>query len=100
MARAKQTQQKLDSLNYLTPLDIELEGEVAIEAIAIVEKDGTLTVVKPEAIKVVQGSLPPEQAGQLAKKILEQWTFEPTYMAGQPIPQDYRIRVRLSPLFE
>lgn len=45
-----------------------------------------------------KGNPSQEEAGKLAQRPIEQWDFEPTYIAGQPIPKDCRIRLRLSPV--
>jgi hypothetical protein len=97
IARLKEKEKQLERINYLTPLGIELDGMVSLEAVVVIETDGTPTV-HAELTKVLQGNLTSEQAGKLARAILEQWQFEPTYMEDQAVVQDYTIQLTLRPV--
>ncbi|MEC4805909.1 MAG: hypothetical protein SAJ72_16775 [Jaaginema sp. PMC 1080.18] len=97
IAQVQQTEKQLARINYLTPLGIQLNGILRLETVIVIETNGKPTVY-PEFTQVLQGNISQEQAGQLAKAILEQWQFEPTYMEGQPVAQDYTIQLTLRSL--
>ncbi|MEM9538125.1 MAG: hypothetical protein AAGA60_01290 [Cyanobacteria bacterium P01_E01_bin.42] len=92
LARRKENEKELNAIDYLIPLGIEIEREFAIEVVVVIETDGKPTVY-PQSIKVLSGNISPERAAQFAKKVIEQWRFEPTYMGEQPIPQEYFLRL-------
>ena len=96
-AQIRQTEKQLERINYLTPLGINLDGVVRLETVIIIEIDGKATV-EPQFTEVLQGNLSPSQAESLAQAILAQWQFEPSYMEGQPVVQDYVIQLTLSPM--
>lgn len=92
LARRKQNEKQFDAIDYLTPLGIEFKGELAIEVVAIIDENGKPSIY-PQSIKVLAGYISSAKAAELATKIIEQWQFEPTYMGGQPIPQEYFLRL-------
>jgi hypothetical protein len=97
LAQIKENNRTLSSVNYLIPLDITLTQEIVLEVIVVIEMDGK-TIVYPESTQVLQGTIEKEISGKLAQKILEEWEFEPTYMNGQPVAQEYYIRLNVQPL--
>ena len=93
LAKAKQKRRIFPSIDYLQPLGIKIEENVVLEVIVVIEATGKPTVY-PELTQVLQGNLTAEEAGKLAKEIIERWKFQPTYMGSQPVAQEYFIRVQ------
>jgi hypothetical protein len=81
----------------LTPLGIDPNQVLVLKATVVIESTGQATVV-PNSAQVSPGNISADKAEQLAKQIIENWTFEPTYMESGPVAQAYNIEVNLSPL--
>ena len=64
-----------------------------LEVVAVIETNGKPTVY-PQSLKILSGNIPLEAAQKLAIKIIERWEFEPTIMNGQPVVQEYFIRLQ------
>jgi hypothetical protein len=81
----------------LTPLGIDPNQVLVLKATVVIESTGQATVV-PNSAQVSPGNISADKTEQLAKQIIENWTFEPTYMESGPVAQAYNIEVNLSPL--
>lgn len=84
--------------SYLLPSGIELQEEVVLKTIVEINANGQ-PIVHAGLTQVMQGNIAPDKAGQLAKQVIEQWEFNPTYKEGQPHLHDYQIEVRIRPVF-
>lgn len=80
----------------LAELGIKVEQVLELRVAVVIEKTGKATVL-PNSTQVQSGNINPDQAETLVKKILEQWQFNPTLMAGQPVAGNYNIQLTISP---
>ncbi len=78
----------------LRSLGINLDQVQVLQVRVWVETTGQATV---SSTQVQQGSLSSNAAQQLAKLIVEQWQFNPTRMAGSPVPREYYLSLTISP---
>ena len=83
------------SAEELKQLGIRLDRDLKLTVGVLVETNGTASVL---STKVVSGNITADAAERLAKKIIQQWKFEPTLMAGQPVPRDYYLPIAISPI--
>ncbi|MDB9312653.1 hypothetical protein PN462_06020 [Spirulina sp. CS-785/01] len=90
LAQLQQTRQQLDAVQYLQPLDLENVEPFTVQVVVVIEPNGSVTVY-PESAQVLSGTISAGKAGQLAKRVIEQWSFEPSYMDGEPVAQEYFI---------
>jgi hypothetical protein len=78
--------------------DLGVTDTVRIQTVIIVETNGTAAVYQPSATtSVLQGSLSPSQAAQIAQQLISLYRFSPTQMGGQSIPYDYTIVLVIQP---
>ncbi|MBE9116892.1 hypothetical protein IQ249_13375 [Lusitaniella coriacea LEGE 07157] len=84
--------------SYVLPSGIELQEEVVLKTIIEINANGK-PIVHARLTQVIQGNIAPDKAGQLAKQIIEQWEFDPTYKEGQPHLHDYQIEMIIRPIF-
>ncbi|NEQ24221.1 MAG: hypothetical protein F6K28_34895 [Microcoleus sp. SIO2G3] len=78
----------------LRSLGINLDQVQVLQVRVWVETTGQTTVTSTQ---VQQGNLSASAAQQLAKLIVEQWQFNPTRMAGSPVPREYYLSVTITP---
>ncbi|TVQ52353.1 MAG: hypothetical protein EA366_14205, partial [Spirulina sp. DLM2.Bin59] len=98
LATVRTAQKRLAIAQYLIPLGVSLQDQTVLEAVVIIDATGKAEVLV-EQTRVLAGPLTPAQAGQLAKRILESWQFNPTIDGGQPKDFDYTVRLTIqSPL--
>jgi len=83
------------SKDYLKSLGITLDQVVVLQVIILIETTGEPTVLSTQ---VQQGNISADKADRLAREIIKQWQFEPTYMAGSPVPRDYSLPLTINPL--
>lgn len=80
-------------IEELKALGINLDQNLVLKVNVLVETTGEATVLSAQ---VQQGNIPTGKAEQIASKIIGQWTFEPTYMAGGAVPRDYALTLTIS----
>ncbi len=97
LATVRTAQKSLAIAQYLIPLGVSLEEQTILEAVVIIDATGKAEVLA-EQTRVLAGPLTPAQAGQLAKRIIETWEFNPTIDGGQPKDFDYTLRLTLQAL--
>ena len=78
----------------LRSLGINIDQVQVLQVRVWVETTGQATVTSTQ---VQQGNLSSNAAEQLAKLIVEQWQFNPTRMAGSPVPREYYLSVTITP---
>ncbi|MFW6359738.1 MAG: hypothetical protein ACOC0N_11085 [Chroococcales cyanobacterium] len=98
LATPQSDSQELSAINYLPPTTVILNQPVIVEVVVVIWPDGQPEVF-PSSTKVLQGDLDAIAAGQLAKEIIEDWSFEPTYMGGQAVAQEYYVQLKITPIF-
>lgn len=77
----------------LKALGINLDQNLVLKVNLLIETTGEANVLSTQ---VQQGNIPIGKAEQLASKIIGQWKFEPTYMAGGAVPRDYSLTLTIS----
>jgi len=97
LATVRTAQKRLAIAQYLIPLGVSLQDQTILEAVVIIDATGKPEVLA-EQTRVLAGPLTPAQAGQLAKRIIETWEFNPTIDGGQPKDFDYTLRLTLQTL--
>jgi len=97
LARWQSSPEPLQAINYLAPLGLTLQGDLVVEVVVAINRDGQVQVF-PETARAIQGQASSQQAGQLAARIIGGWRFSPTQMGGEPVMQDYVLRLKLSAL--
>jgi outer membrane biosynthesis protein TonB len=80
----------------LKQLGIKLNQVVELKVAVVIETNGTATVL-PKITETVRGNLSKDAAVALANKVVQQLRFQPTLMAGQPVPREYYIPVTITP---
>jgi hypothetical protein len=85
------------SAEELKQLGIRLDRDLKLTVGLLVEADGTATVL-PNTTKVQSGNITVDVAERLAKKIIQQWKFQPTLMGGKPVTRDYYLPITISPI--
>ncbi|HAA31427.1 MAG TPA: hypothetical protein DCE56_31600 [Cyanobacteria bacterium UBA8553] len=85
------------SAEELKQLGIRLDRDLKLRVGLLVETNGTATVL-PNTTKVESGNITADVAERLAKKIIQQWKFQPTLQEGKPIPRAYYLPITISPL--
>lgn len=82
--------------DYLTQLGISLNQVLELKVVVLVMSNGEATVLKlpPQALP---GNITPKTAEQLARKIVEQLSFNPTYMENKPVDRDYKLLITITP---
>jgi hypothetical protein len=69
-----------------------------VKIVVIIDNQGQPKVL-PDFTEMKRGDIPKNTATQLTRKILQQWIFQPTVMAGQPVTQVYYLTLTIRPLF-
>lgn len=80
----------------LHQLGINLDRVVELKVGVVIETNGIATVL-PKITQQVRGNLSKDGAVALASKVVQQLRFQPTLMAGKPVPREYYIPVTISP---
>jgi outer membrane biosynthesis protein TonB len=80
----------------LKQLGIKLDQVVELKVGVVIETNGTATVL-PKITEAVRGNLSKDAAVALASKVVQQLRFQPTLMAGKPVPREYYIPVTITP---
>lgn len=80
----------------LKQLGIHLDRVVELKVGVVIETNGTATVL-PKITQAVRGNLSKDTAVALANKVVQQLRFQPTLMAGKPVPREYYIPVTITP---
>ena len=96
-ARLKQSSTTNFPIDYLTTLGINSSQVLVLKVKVLIESTGQATVL-PNSAEVSPGNISPDKAEQLAKQIIEKWSFEPAYMGDSPVRQAYNIELNISPL--
>jgi hypothetical protein len=68
-----------------------------LKAQVLIEATGKPTVL-PNTAELLPGNISKDKAEQLAKQIIEKWTFNPTYMGSGPVTQAYNIELNITQL--
>lgn len=85
------------SSDDLASLDIALDQALVLQAEILIETNGVPEVLSTQ---VLSGNVSAPSANQLAERIIGDWSFEPTYMAGGAVPRVYNVELNLSPRSE
>ncbi|HEY9711040.1 MAG TPA: hypothetical protein V6D48_22730 [Oculatellaceae cyanobacterium] len=85
------------SAEELKQLGIRLDRDLKLTVGLLVETNGTATVL-PNTTKVQSGNITADVAERLAKKIIQQWKFQPTLMQGKEVPRAYYLPITISPI--
>ncbi|MFB8789821.1 MAG: hypothetical protein U7123_13440 [Potamolinea sp.] len=80
----------------LKQLGINLDRVVELKVGVMIETNGIATVL-PKITQAVRGNLSKDAAVALASKVVQQLRFQPTLMAGKPVPREYYIPVTITP---
>lgn len=80
----------------LKQLGINLDRVVELKVGVVIETNG-IAIVLPKITQAVRGNLSKDAAVALASKVVQQLRFQPTLMAGKPVPREYYIPVTISP---
>lgn len=80
----------------LKQLGINLDRVVELKVGVVIETNGIATVL-PKITQAVRGNLSKDAAVALASKVVQQLRFQPTLMAGKPVPREYYIPVTITP---
>jgi hypothetical protein len=83
--------------DYLTVLGINTNQSLVLKAKVLIDSTGKPTVL-PNTAELSPGNISKGKAEQLAKEIIEKWTFSPTYMGSEPVDQAYNIELNLNQL--
>lgn len=97
-AQAINPQRSLGAIEELKSLNLDFSDTIILETVVVIHPDGRPQVY-PEFTQVHRGPLTPAQGGIVAKKIIESWRFEPTYMGDSPVMQDYNVTLEIQPIF-
>lgn len=89
----KSDNQQSFPIEELKTLGINLDQDLVLKVNVLIETTGEASV---SFAQVQQGNIPTDKAKQLASKIIGQWKFEPTYMAGSAVPRDYSLTLTIS----
>jgi hypothetical protein len=81
----------------LTALGIDPNQVLVLKAQVLIEATGKPTVL-PNTAELLPGNISKDKAEQLAKQIIEKWTFNPTYMGSGPVTQAYNIELNITQL--
>jgi len=95
LATVKQGNSQFSS-DELTSLGIKVEQALELRVAVVIETTGEATVL-PNSTQVLRGNLSPDKAEQVARKLVDRWRFNPTLMAGKPVPRDYYLQITISP---
>ncbi|HEY9871873.1 MAG TPA: hypothetical protein V6D12_00440 [Candidatus Obscuribacterales bacterium] len=93
-AKPQLEEKQISSISYLPQLSKNLDGVLILQVTLLIDRTGTPEVL---STKVLQGSssVNPEP---LAKDIISDWKFEPAYMGGEPVDQEYFVSLKITPL--
>jgi hypothetical protein len=81
----------------LTALGIDPNQVLVLKVQVLIEATGKPTVL-PNTAELLPGNISKDKAEQLAKQIIEKWTFNPTYMGSGPVTQAYNIELNITQL--
>ena len=95
LATIKQSNSQFSS-DDLASLGITLKSDLELKVAVVIEETGGATLL-PDSTQVLRGDISADKAEQLAAKIIQQWKFNPTLMAGQPVSRDYSLQLTIRP---
>jgi hypothetical protein len=95
LATIKQSNSQFSS-DDLASLGITLKSDLELKVAVVIEETGGATLL-PDSTQVLRGDISADKAEQLAAKIIQQWSFNPTLMAGQPVSRDYSLQLTIRP---
>ncbi len=84
------------SASELKQLGIDLQEDLELKVKVKILRTGEATVLA-NSTQVLGGSVRPDKAEQLATKIVSQWRFKPTLMAGKPVEYSYELPLAIRP---
>lgn len=84
------------SAQDLKQLGIDLEEDLELKVKVKILKTGEATVLA-NSTQVLGGTVRPDKAEKLAMKIVSQWRFKPTLMAGKPVEYSYELPLAIRP---
>ena len=96
-ARPKQNEIRLDSTDYLTNANININQTLRLKVIVLIDNLGKAEII-PNETQVLVGNINSTAAEKLLQEVLVNWEFEPTYMAGGAVFQSYYLTVEINPL--
>ncbi len=96
-ARWQSSATELAAINYFAPLNLTLRGDLLVEVVVAIDRNGR-PLVFPDTARALQGDASNQQAGQLAERIISGWQFTPAQMEGAAVMHDYRVRLKVSAL--
>ena len=80
----------------LKQLGIDLQEDLELKVKVKILRTGEATVLA-NSTQVLGGTVRPDKAEQLATKIVSQWRFKPTLMAGKPVEYSYELPLAIRP---
>ena len=95
-ARPKQNEIRLDSTDYLTNANININQTLRLKAIVLIDNLGKAEII-PNQTQVLVGDISSTAAEKILREVLINWEFEPTYMAGGAVFQSYYLTVEINP---
>ena len=84
------------SASELKQLGIDLQEDLELKVKVKILRTGEATVLA-NSTQVLRGTIKPDKAEQLATKIVSQWRFKPTLMAGKPVEYSYELPLAIRP---
>jgi len=84
------------SASELKQLGIDLQEDLELKVKVKILRTGEATVLA-NSTQVLGGTVRPDKAEQLATKIVSQWRFKPTLMAGKPVEYSYELPLAIRP---
>lgn len=96
LAQLRENTRQFSTSDALESLGIEPNQRIVLDVVVLIDSSGQPTVLR-DRLTVQQGNLNPTQAEQLARTILEGWTFTPTQMAGSPVDWSYSLTLTINP---
>lgn len=95
-ARPKQNEIRLDSTDYLTNANINIDQTLRLKVIVLIDNLGKAEII-PNQTQVLVGDINSTAAEKILREVLVNWEFEPTYMAGGAVFQSYYLTVEINP---
>ncbi len=96
LAQLREKTRRFATSDAIESLGIEPNQAIVLDVVVLIDSSGRPTVLR-DRLTVQQGNLNPTQAEQLARTILEGWTFTPTQMAGSPVDWSYSLTLTINP---
>ncbi len=94
-AKVKNETRQFTAADYGAQLGGNLEQDVVLEVLLLIDNTGKATLQSPP--QVVQGSSNVDPT-KLAQLVIQGLQFEPAYMDGGAVAQEYYVRLQISPL--